>query len=159
MLSILGAALIGYGVFSLNGILQKKSNDSLLNFATYLFVISTIGFIFSWSQDFIIVWGDVKYATNHMMVEFSLIFSFGLLYWLGISIFTYQLSIAKFIHENFLKSVSCIGIINVLLIIYTLFTFDPYNGTTITPLYMGFVFGNFLFLAFCILVGKKLLMD
>ena len=159
LLSILGAALIGYGVFSLNGILQKKSNDSLLNFATYLFVISTIGFIFSWSQDFIIVWGDVKYATNHMMVEFSLIFSFGLLYWLGISIFTYQLSIAKYIHENFLKGVSYIGIINVLLIIYTLFTFDPYNGTTITPLYMGFVFGNFLFLAFCILVGKKLLMD
>ena len=94
-----------------------------------------------------------------MMVEFSLIFSFGLLYWLGISIFTYQLSIAKFIHENFLKSVSCIGIINVLLIIYTLFTFDPYNGATITPLYMGFVFGNFIFLAFCLLAGKKLLLD
>ena len=26
LLSILGAALVGYGVFSLNGILQKKSN-------------------------------------------------------------------------------------------------------------------------------------
>ena len=159
LLSITGAALIGYGVFSLNGILQKKSNNPLLNFATYLFIISTIGFIFSWSQDFIIIWGDVKYATNHMMIEFSLIFSFGLFYWLGISIFTYQLSIDKFIHENFLKSVSCIGIINALLIIYTLFTFDPYNGTTITPLYMGFVFGNLLFLTFCLLAGKKLLMD
>ena len=103
LLSILGAALISYGVFSLNGILQKKSNDSLLNFATYLFVISTIGFIFSWSQDFIIVWGDVKYATNHMMVEFSLIFSFGLLYWLGISIFTINYRLLNIFMKTFLK--------------------------------------------------------
>ena len=159
LLSIIGATLIGYGMYFINSIFQEKSNDPLMNLATYLFLIATFGFIISWSQDYVIIWGDVKDAVNHMMFEFSLIFSFGIFYWSGISIFTYRLSVEKYIHENFLKSISYMALINVLLIIYTLFTMDPYSGVSITPLYMGLVVGNFLFFGFCLLIGKKLYMN
>ena len=158
LLSIIGATLIGFGMYSINSTFQEKLNDPIMNLATYLFLIATFGFIISWSQDYVIIWGDAKDAVNHMMFEFSLIFSFGLFYWSGISIFTYRLSVEKYIHENFLKSISYMALINVLLIIYTLFTMDPYSGVSITPLYMGLVVGNLLFFSFCLLIGKKLYM-
>ena len=157
MLSIFGATLIGYGIFGLSKDLQKDHPDNLINFALFLFLIATIGFIISWSQDFAIIWGDATLAPSQMMIEFSLTFSFGLLYWTGLAIFSYRISNLNFLDSNFLISFSIISSINVFLVIFTLFTIDVYAVSSLILLYLGFFIGNTILYIFCILAARKIL--
>ena len=157
LLSIIGATLTGYGIFGLFNDFKKDSTENLMGFGVFLFLISTIGFIVSWSQDFMIIWGDANFAANQMMIEISLIFAFGILYWTGISIYAYSLSHHNFLNINFLYSLSIISAINALLVIYTLFTLDPYRASSLNSLYLGFIIGNLMFYIFCILTAIKIL--
>jgi len=157
LLSIIGATLTGYGIFGLFNDFKKDSTENLMGFGVFLFLISTIGFIVSWSQDFMIIWGDANFAANQMMIEISLIFAFGILYWTGISIYAYSLSRHNFLNINFLYSLSIISAINALLVIYTLFTLDPYRASSLNSLYLGFIIGNLMFYIFCILTAIKIL--
>ena len=157
LLSIIGATLTAFGVFGLINNLQKNKSDNLMVFSVFLFLIATIGFIISWSQDFILVWGDANLAPSQMMIEFSLIFSFGILYWSSIAILSYRLLTVKFLNANLLIALSVLSSINIFLIIYTLFTFDPYNASTVNLLYLGFLVGSILFYVFCFLAARKIL--
>ena len=120
LLSIIGATLTAFGIFGLINDLQKNKSDNLMVFSVFLFLIATIGFIISWSQDFILVWGDANLAPSQMMIEFSLIFSFGILYWSSIAILSYRLLTLKFLNTNLLIALSTLSSINIFLIIYTL---------------------------------------
>ena len=155
LLSIIGATLTAFGIFGLINDLQKNKSDNLMVFSVFLFLIATIGFIISWSQDFILVWGDANLAPSQMMIEFSLIFSFGILYWSSIAILSYRLLTLKFLNTNLLIALSTLSSINIFLIIYTLFTFDPYNASTVNLLYLGFIAGSILFYVFCFLAARK----
>ena len=157
LLSIIGATLTAFGIFGLINDLQKNKSDNLMVFSVFLFLIATIGFIISWSQDFILVWGDANLAPSQMMIEFSLIFSFGILYWSSIAILSYRLLTLKFLNANLLIALSVLSSINIFLIIYTLFTFDPYNASTVNLLYLGFLVGSILFYVFCFLAATKIL--
>jgi hypothetical protein len=155
--SIIGSTLIAYGVYALLNNIKKNDYDILMNFGLFLFLLSTIGFIISWSQDFIIIWGEANSAPSHVMIEFSLIFGFGIMHWLGISTYAFSLSRIKFLNIIFLNALTIISLINILLIIYTLFTLDPYSASSINLLYTGLMIGNFIFYIFCILAGVKIL--
>ena len=155
--SIIGSTLIAYGVYALLNNIKKNDYDILMNFGVFLFLLSTIGFIISWSQDFIIIWGEANSAPSHVMIEFSLIFGFGIIHWLGISTYAFSLSRIKFLNIIFLNALTIISLINILLIIYTLFTLDPYSASSINLLYTGLMIGNFIFYIFCILAGVKIL--
>ena len=155
--SIIGSTLIAYGVYALLNNIKKNDYDILMNFGLFLFLLSTIGFIISWSQDFIIIWGEANSAPSHVMIEFSLVFGFGIIYWLGISAYTFSLSQIKFLNIIFLNALTIISLINILLIIYTLFTLDPYSASSINLLYTGLMIGNVIFYIFCILAGVKIL--
>jgi hypothetical protein len=155
--SIIGSTLIAYGVYALLNNIKKNDYDILMNFGLFLFLLSTIGFIISWSQDFIIIWGKANSAPSHVMIEFSLIFGFGIIHWLGISTYAFSLSRIKFLNIIFLNALTIISLINILLIIYTLFTLDPYSASSINLLYTGLMIGNFIFYIFCILAGVKIL--
>jgi|TARA_B100001094_G_scaffold145654_1_gene141033 hypothetical protein len=155
--SIIGSTLIAYGVYALLNNIKKNDYDILMNFGLFLFLLSTIGFIISWSQDFIIIWGEANSAPSHVMIEFSLIFGFGIIHWLGISTYAFSLSRIKFLNIIFLNALTIISLINILLIIYTLFTLDPYSASSINLLYTGLMIGNFIFYIFCILAGVKIL--
>ena len=157
LLSIIGATLTAFGIFGLINDLQKNKSDNLMVFSVFLFLIATIGFIISWSQDFILVWGDANLAPSQMMIEFSLIFSFGILYWSSIAILSYRLLTLKFLNANLLIALSVLSSINIFLIIYTLFTFDPYNASTVNLLYLGFLVGSILFYVFCFFAARKIL--
>jgi hypothetical protein len=155
--SIIGSTLIAYGVYALLNNIKKNDYDILMNFGLFLFLLSTIGFIISWSQDFIIIWGEANSAPSHVMIEFSLIFGFGIIHWLGISTYAFSLSRIKFLNIIFLNALTIISLINILLIIFTLFTLDPYSASSINLLYTGLMIGNFIFYIFCILAGVKIL--
>ena len=155
--SIIGSTLIAYGVYALLNNIKKNDYDILINFGVFLFLLSTIGFIISWSQDFIIIWGEANSAPSHVMIEFSLIFGFGIIHWLGISTYAFSLSRIKFLNIIFLNALTIISLINILLILYTLFTLDPYSASSINLLYTGLMIGNFIFYIFCILAGVKIL--
>ena len=153
--SILGSALISYGIFALFNTVKKNNVEVLMTFGLFLFLLSTVGFIIAWSQDFIIIWGDANSASNQVMIEFSLVFGFGITYWIGLSTYVFSLSRLKFLNTNFLNALSIISLINVILIVYTLFTLDPYSASSINLLYTGLMIGNIIFYIFCIMAGIK----
>ena len=157
LLSILGSTLTAYGLFGLFNDFKKNKPETLMSLGMFLFLFATVGFIISWSQDFMIIWGDANFAPNQMMVELSLIFAFGIHYWAGLAIFSYSLSQYQFLNTNFLHAFSVISTINVFLIIYTLFALDPYNVSSLNLLYLGFIAGNIVFYIFCLLAAFKIL--
>ena len=157
LLSIIGATFTAYGLFGLFNDFKKDKPQTLMGLGLFLFLFATLGFIISWSQDFIILWGDANLAPNQMMVELSLIFAFGIHYWAGLAVFSYTLSQHQFLNTNFLYALSIISTINVFLIIYTLFTVDPYNFSSLNLLYLGFIVGNIVFYIFCLLTAFKIL--
>lgn len=157
LLSIIGATFTAYGLFGLFNDFKKDKPETLMGLGLFLFLFATLGFIISWSQDFIILWGDANFAPNQMMVELSLIFAFGIHYWAGLAVFSYTLSQHQFLNTNFLYALSIISTINVFLIIYTLFTLDPYNVSSLNLLYLGFIIGNIVFYIFCLLTAFKIL--
>lgn len=157
LLSIIGATFTAYGLFGLFNDFKKDKPETLMGLGLFLFLFATLGFIISWSQDFIILWGDANFAPNQMMVELSLIFAFGIHYWAGLAVFSYTLSQHQFLNTNFLYAVTIISTINVFLIIYTLFTLDPYNFSSLNLLYLGFIIGNIVFYIFCLLTAFKIL--
>ena len=157
LLSIVGATFTAYGLFGLFNDFKKDKPETLMGLGLFLFLFATLGFIISWSQDFIILWGDANFAPNQMMVELSLIFAFGIHYWAGLAVFSYTLSQHQFLNTNFLYAVTIISTINVFLIIYTLFTLDPYNISSLNLLYLGFMIGNIIFYIFCLLAAFKIL--
>ena len=157
LFSFFGSIAIAFGIFSLNQFIQKKSINPLMNLSVFLFVISSIGFVISRAHDLLIIWGSPGEFSNNMMVEFALIFSFGLFYWLGIAVIAYCLKENEFLNDNFLLALSIVSIFNFLLIIYTIFNVDPYDGSTLVPLYTGFTIGNILVIFFCFLSAKKLI--
>ena len=157
LLSIIGATFTAYGLFGLFNDFKKDKPETLMGLGLFLFLFATLGFIISWSQDFIILWGDANFAPNQMMVELSLIFAFGIHYWAGLAVFSYTLSQHQFLNTNFLYAVTIISTINVFLIIYTLFTLDPYNISSLNLLYLGFMIGNIVFYIFCLLAAFKIL--
>ena len=157
LLSILGATFTAYGLFGLFNDFKKNKPETLMGLGLFLFLFATVGFIISWSQDFMIIWGDANFAPNQMMVELSLIFAFGIHYWAGLAIFSYSLSQYQFLNTNFLHAFSVISTINVFLIIYTLFALDPYNVSSLNLLYLGFIAGNIVFYIFCLLAAFKIL--
>ena len=157
LLSIIGATFTAYGLFGLFNDFKKDKPETLMGLGLFLFLFATLGFIISWSQDFIILWGDANFAPNQMMVELSLIFAFGIHYWAGLAVFSYTLSQHQFLNTNFLYAVTIISTINVFLIIYTLFTLDPYNISSLNLLYLGFMIGNIIFYIFCLLAAFKIL--
>ena len=157
LLSIIGATFTAYGLFGLFKDFKKDKSETLMSLGLFLFLFATIGFIISWSQDFMIIWGDANFAPNQMMVELSLIFAFGIHYWAGLAILSYTLSEHQFLNTNFLYALSIISTINVFLIIYTLFTVDPYNFSSLNLLYLGFIVGNIVFYIFCLLTAFKIL--
>ena len=157
LLSIFGATFTAYGLFGLFNDFKKDKSEKLMSLGLFLFLFASVGFIISWSQDFMIVWGDANFAPNQMMVELSLIFAFGIHYWAGLAIFSYSLSQHHFLNTNFLYGLSIISTINVFLIVYTLFTLDPYNVSSLNLLYLGFIIGNIVFYIFCLLTAFKIL--
>ena len=157
LLSIMGATFTAYGLFGLFNDFKKDKPETLMGLGLFLFLFASLGFIISWSQDFIILWGDANFAPNQMMVELSLIFAFGIHYWAGLAILSYTLSQHQFLNTNFLYALTIISTINVFLIIYTLFTLDPYNISSLNLLYLGFMIGNIIFYIFCLLAALKIL--
>ena len=109
LFSIIGSTLISYGIFALFNTVKKNNFEVLMTFGLFLFLLSTVGFIIAWSQDFIIIWGDANTASNQVMIEFSLVFGFGITYWIGLSIYAFTLSRLKFLNTNFLNALSIIS--------------------------------------------------
>ena len=72
LISIIGFALVTFGVFTLRDILQNdESDNALMRLGAYLFFLGSVGLIIGWSLDNAIVWGEADFAKHLMTIEMA----------------------------------------------------------------------------------------
>ena len=79
LVTSIAVALVAFGVYTLNGLMQEKETDAFLGLGTFLFVFGQVGLVIGWSMDIAIVSGadSAQLGTEIFMREMSLFFTFG----------------------------------------------------------------------------------
>ena len=104
MMTVFGLALVMYGIFNLNGLLQEKQKDALLSFGTFLFILGQFGGLIAWSIDpAMIIAKDTANVSNMAIREMSLFFMFGPLGFLGSALVSLVLANRVFVNPLFMK--------------------------------------------------------
>ena len=159
LVTAIAVALVAFGVYTLNGLMQEKETDAFLGLGTFLFVFGQVGLVAAWSMDIAIVFGADKaqLGTEIFMREMSLFFTFGTMGWIGGALYSLALSNRGYINVLFLQAVAALYAILAILFSYTLFTIEQNSAATILPMFMGVTIGQIVSLVWQILIGRKMM--
>ena len=164
LLSILGISLSIFGIYTLNGSLQSEKSDGLLGLGTVLTILGSIGFMFAWSLDYHILWGQSVVGNTEwtdaalgMTMEFGIVLLFGSLNWAGVQCLASALSLRNFGNGAVLKITSVFAGLQVVNHIYTIFNLDPMSANAIMPFFIGMSVGQIVIFIFNISLGLQLM--
>jgi hypothetical protein len=164
LLSILGISLSIFGIYTLNGSLQSEKSDGLLGLGTVLTILGSIGFMFAWSLDYHILWGQSVVGNTEwtdaalgMTMEFGIVLLFGSLNWAGVQCLASALSLRSFGNGAVLKITSVFAGLQVVNHIYTIFNLDPMSANSIMPFFIGMSVGQIVIFIFNISLGLQLM--
>ena len=158
LISIIGVALVTFGIFTLRDILQNDETDNaLMRFGTYLFFLGSVGAIIGWSLDNAIVWGEADFAKHFMTIEMAFYLPSGILYWAGAGLVALTLAGNSYVNSLFARFVCLFALIACALHIYTILSIDPNSVTTIMPLFVLLGISNLIGPAFFISIGIKMI--
>ena len=159
LVTSIAVALVAFGVYTLNGLMQEKETDAFLGLGTFLFVFGQVGLVIGWSMDIAIVSGadNAQLGTEIFMREMSLFFTFGTMGWIGGAIYSLALSNTGYINVLFLQGVAALNAILAVLFSYTLFTIEQNSAATIMPMFIGVSIGQIVNLVWQVLIGRKMI--
>ena len=164
LLSIFGLSLSIFGLYTLNGSLQSEKSDGLLGLGTVLTILGSIGFMFAWSLDYHILWGQSVVgntgwadAALGMTMEIGIVLLFGGLNWAGIQCVASALSLRNFGNGAVIKITSVFAGLQVVNHIYTIFNLDPMSANSIMPFFIGMSVGQIVIFVFNISLGLQLM--
>ena len=164
LLSILGISLSIFGLYTLNGSLQSEKSDGLLGLGTVLTILGSIGFMFAWSLDYHILWGQSVVGNTEwtdaalgMTMEIGIVLLFGSLNWAGIQCVASALSLRNFGNGAVIKITSVFAGLQVVNHIYTIFNLDPMSANSIMPFFIGMSVGQVVIFVFNISLGLQLM--
>ena len=159
LVTSIAVALVAFGVYTLNGLMQEKETDAFLGLGTFLFVFGQVGLVIGWSMDIAIVSGadSAQLGTEIFMREMSLFFTFGKMGWIGGAIYSLALSNTGYINVLFLQGVAALNAILAVLFSYTLFTIEQNSAATIMPMFIGVSIGQIVNLVWQVLIGRKMM--
>ena len=159
LVTSIAVALVAFGVYTLNGLMQEKETDAFLGLGTFLFVFGQVGLVIGWSMDIAIVSGadNAQLGTEIFMREMSLFFTFGTMGWIGGAIYSLALSNTGYINVLFLQGVAALNAILAVLFSYTLFTIEQNSAATIMPMFIGVSIGQIVNLFWQVLIGRKMI--
>ena len=164
LLSILGISLSIFGIYTLNGSLQSEKSDGLLGLGTVLTILGSIGFMFAWSLDYHILWGQSVVGNTEwtdaalgMTMEIGIVLLFGSLNWAGVQRLASALSLRNFGNGAVLKITSVFAGLQVVNHIYTIFNLDPMSANSIMPFFIGMSVGQIVIFIFNISLGLQLM--
>jgi hypothetical protein len=164
LLSIFGLSLSIFGLYTLNGSLQSEKSDGLLGLGTVLTILGSIGFMFVWSLDYHILWGQSVVGNTEwtdaalgMTMEIGIVLLFGGLNWAGIQCVASALSLRNFGNGAVIKITSVFAGLQVVNHIYTIFNLDPMSANSIMPFFIGMSVGQIVIFVFNISLGLQLM--
>ena len=158
LISIIGFALVTFGIFTLRDILQNdESDNALMRLGAYLFFLGSLGLIIGWSLDNAIVWGEADFAKHLMTIEMAFFFPSGVLYWAGAGLVALTLAGNSYVNSLFARGICIFALIACALHIYTILSIDPNSVSTIMPLFVLTGIGNLIGPAFFISIGIKMM--
>jgi|TARA_B110000240_G_scaffold136893_1_gene151695 hypothetical protein len=164
LLSVTGIAFLIFGLYTLNDLLQKEKGDGLLSLGTVFAILGSIGFMFAWSLDYHILWGqDVvgvgewKDASLGMTMEIGIVLLFGAINWSGIQCIASALAMRKYGNTAILKITSIFAGLHVVNHFYTIFNLDPMSSNSIMPFFIGMTVGQLVLLAFNVSLGLRMI--
>ena len=164
LLSIFGLSLSIFGIYTLNGSLQSEKSDGLLGLGTVLTILGSIGFMFVWSLDYHILWGQSVVGNTEwtdaalgMTMEIGIVLLFGGLNWAGIQCVASALSLRNFGNGAVIKITSVFAGLQVVNHIYTIFNLDPMSANSIMPFFIGMSVGQVVIFVFNISLGLQLM--
>ena len=164
LLSIFGLSLSIFGIYTLNGSLQSEKSDGLLGLGTVLTILGSIGFMFVWSLDYHILWGQSVVGNTEwtdaalgMTMEIGIVLLFGSLNWAGIQCVASALSLRNFGNGAVIKITSVFAGLQVVNHIYTIFNLDPMSANSIMPFFIGMSVGQIVIFVFNISLGLQLM--
>ena len=164
LLSIFGLSLSIFGIYTLNGSLQSEKSDGLLGLGTVLTILGSIGFMFVWSLDYHILWGQSVVGNTEwtdaalgMTMEIGIVLLFGGLNWAGIQCVASALSLRNFGNGAVIKITSVFAGLQVVNHIYTIFNLDPMSANSIMPFFIGMSVGQIVIFVFNLSLGLQLM--
>ena len=164
LLSIFGLSLSIFGIYTLNGSLQSEKSDGLLGLGTVLTILGSIGFMFVWSLDYHILWGQSVVGNTEwtdaalgMTMEIGIVLLFGSLNWAGIQCVASALSLRNFGNGAVIKITSVFAGLQVVNHIYTIFNLDPMSANSIMPFFIGMSVGQVVIFVFNLSLGLQLM--
>ena len=164
LLSIFGLSLSIFGIYTLNGSLQSEKSDGLLGLGTVLTILGSIGFMFAWSLDYHILWGQSVVGNTEwtdaalgMTMEIGIVLLFGGLNWAGIQCVASALSLRNFGNGAVIKITSVFAGLQVVNHIYTIFNLDPMSANSIMLFFIGMSVGQIVIFVFNISLGLQLM--
>ena len=164
LLSIFGLSLSIFGIYTLNGSLQSEKSDGLLGLGTVLTILGSIGFMFVWSLDYHILWGQSVVGNTEwtdaalgMTMEIGIVLLFGGLNWAGIQCVASALSLRNFGNGAVIKITSVFAGLQVVNHIYTIFNLDPMSANSIMLFFIGMSVGQIVIFVFNISLGLQLM--
>ena len=162
ILSILGIAFLIFGTHTLNSMLQKEKEDGLLSLGTMLIILGSIGYMFVWSLDYHILWGQHienawEIAALGMTMEIGMVMLFGIVNWSGVQCFAAALASRGYGNSTLLKITSGFAGLHVVIHFYTIFNLDPMSASSIMPFFIGMSLGQIVILAFNVSLGLEMM--
>ena len=162
LMSVLGTALVMYGISNLNGYMQKQKNEAVLSLGTFLFILGQFAGLIGWSLDpAIIIAKDTANISNIFVQEMSIFFMFGPLIFLGSGLISLVLANRGFANALFMKISAVVFFLVIPVFIYTAFNItDPIthnSEATVLPLFASISVAQIISLIWQIIVGSKMM--
>ena len=131
---------------------------------TVLIILGSIGYMFVWSLDYHILWGQHienawQIASLGMTMEIGMVMLFGILNWSGVQCFATALGMRGYGNSTLVKITSAFAGLHVVNHFYTIFNLDPMSSSSIMPFFIGMSLGQLVLLAFNISLGMKMMND
>ena len=162
MMTVFGLALVMYGIFNLNGLLQEKQKDALLSFGTFLFFLGQFGGLIAWSIDpAMIIAKDTANVSNMAIREMTLFFMFGPLGFLGSALVSLVLANRVFVNPLFMKISAAVFLLIIPVFVFTVFNLadsSTHNSaSTIIPLFASISIAQIVSFIWQIMVGLRMM--
>ena len=142
--------------------IKVKKEDGLLSLGTVLTILGSIGYMFVWSLDYHILWGQHienawQIASLGMTMEIGIVMLFGVINWSGVQCFSSALGMRGYGNSAIVKVTSVFAGLHVVNHFYTIFNLDPMSASSIMPFFIGMSIGQLVLFAFNISLGMGLL--
>jgi len=164
LISVLGIAFLIFGLFTLNGLLQKEKADGLMSLGTVFSILGSIGFMFVWSLDYHILWGQSVVGDGEwtdaalgMTMEIGIVILFGVVNWSGVQCLASALAAREYGNKAILKITSVFAGLHVVNHVYTIFNLDPMSANSIMPFFIGMSIGQLILLVFNVSLGLQMM--